>query len=195
MVMRRARVHDCSMRILVKLMWRMLTRLLRQLGPGALLVPVAAISMVLFGVSVWTLAAVVLALILAFRAPAAASCLLPVTMVGLGVGGLIAAAANPSGPVTAVVLRFIPKPLRASWFPSHPASYLPSSPRPPRQAVWQMAGATRLSRPPQLFLPAKTAFLPAKMAVLPAKTAFPPAGGAGQTYVGAAGPFAHGPGL
>ena len=187
MVMRRARVHDCSMRILVKLMWRMLTRLLRQLGPGALLVPVAAISMVLFGVSVWTLAAVVLALILAFRAPAAASCLLPVTMVGLGVGGLIAAAANPSGPVTAVVMRFIPKPLRASWFASHPASNL-SSPRPPRQAVWQMAGATRLSHPPQLFLPAKTAFLPAK-------TAFPPAGGAGQTYVGAAGPFAHGPGL
>jgi signal transduction histidine kinase len=58
-----------------------------------------------------------------------------------------------------------------------------------------MAGATRLSRPPQLFLPAKTAFLPAKTAFLPAKTAFPPAGGAGQTYVGAAGPFAHGPGL
>jgi signal transduction histidine kinase len=44
-----------------------------------------------------------------------------------------------------------------------------------------MAGATRLSHPPQLFLPAKAAFRPA--------------GGAGQIYAGAAGPFTHGPGL
>ena len=98
------------MRILVRLVWRTLTRLLRQLGPGALLVPVAAMSVVLFGVSVWTLAAVVLALILALWVPAVAAGLAPATMVGLGISGLVAAAASPSGPVTWVVMRFIAKP-------------------------------------------------------------------------------------
>jgi signal transduction histidine kinase len=167
------------MRILAKLLWRMLTRLLHQLGPGVLLVPVAALSMVLFGVSVWTLAAVVLASILAFRMPAAAAALLPVTMVGLGIGGLVAAAANPRGPVTWVVRRFISRQQPAASSVPHRASHISS--RPARQAVWQVVGATRPPHLPQLYLPPKTAFLPA--------------GGAGQIRVGAAGPFTHGPGL
>jgi signal transduction histidine kinase len=169
------------MRILVKLMWRMLTRLLRQLGPGALLVPVAAMSVVLFGVSVWTLAAVVLALILALWVPAAAAGLLPATMVGLGVGGLVAAAANPSGPVTWVVMRFIARQKLAPWSIPHPASNVSSRPGPARPVVWQMAGAARLPHPPQFYPPAKTAFLDP--------------GGAGQINVGPAGSFTHGPGL
>ena len=170
------------MRILVKLLWRMLTRLLSQLGPGALLVPVAAMSMVLFGLSVWTLAAVMLASVLAFRMPTAAAGLVPATMVGLGIGGLVAAAANPSGPVTWVVMRFISRQKPAAWSVPQPTSNVSSRPRPARQAVWQMAGATRPPpHPPQFYLPAKTASLSA--------------GGAGQIRVGAAGPFIHGPGL
>ena len=168
------------MRILVRLMWRTLTRLLRQLGPGALLVPVAAMSVVLFGVSVWTLAAVVLALILALWLPAAAAGLVPATMVGLGIGGLVAAAASPSGPVSWVVMRFIAKPPPARWSAA-PASKVSARPGPARQAVWQLFGPTRPGHPPQLDLPAKASFLRA--------------GGAGQIRVGAAGPFAHGPGL
>jgi len=168
------------MRILVKLMWRMLTRLLHQLGPGVLLVPVAAMSIVLFGVSVWTLAAVVLAPVLAFRIPAAAAGLLPPAMVGLGIGGLVAAAANPSGPVTWVVMRFISRQKLATWS-VFPASKIPLRPRPARLAAGQIAAATRPPHPPQLYLPGKTAFVAA--------------GGAGRINVGAAGPPIHGPGL
>src|SRR5215472_16421049 len=149
------------MRILVTLVWRMLTRLLRQLGPGALLVPVAAMSIVLFGVSVWTLAAVVLALILALWVPAAAAGLLPATMVGLGIGGLVVAAANPSGPVTWVVARFISRPPPKAWSVLPSASNISARPKPARQVVWQIFGATRLPHPPQLYLPAKTGFPPA----------------------------------
>ena len=161
-------------------MWRTLTRLLRQLGPGALLVPVAAMSVVLFGVSVWTLAAVVLALILALWVPAVAAGLAPATMVGLGISGLVAAAASPSGPVSWVVMRFIAKPPPARWSAA-PASKVSARPGPARQAVWQLFGPTRPGHPPQLDLPAKASFLRA--------------GGTGQIRVGAGGPFTHGPGL
>jgi signal transduction histidine kinase len=167
------------MRTLARLMWRTLGRLLRQLGLGALLVPVAAMSVVLFGVSVWTVAAVVLALILAFRVPAVAAGLLPPTMVGLGMGGLIVAAASPSGPVSWVVMRFVSR-LQKGWA----AAPQPSKAPPPgsgRQVVWQIAGVTRPPHAPQLYLPAKTAL--------------PPGGGAGQIRADVAGPFIHGPGL
>ena len=39
----------------IKLWWRMLRRLLRCMGWGAVLVPVAAVGMAVFGVSLWTL--------------------------------------------------------------------------------------------------------------------------------------------
>jgi signal transduction histidine kinase/uncharacterized membrane protein YvlD (DUF360 family) len=79
----------------IKLWWRMLRRLLRCIGWGALLVPVAAVGMAVFGVSLWTVAAVVLAVILVFGRPAAAAALVPVTMVCLGICALMVAAATP----------------------------------------------------------------------------------------------------
>jgi len=169
------------MRILAKLLGRMLTRLFHQLGPGVLLVPVAVMSIVLFGVSVWTLAAVVLASVLAFRVPAAAAGLLPVTMVGLGIGGLVAAAANPGGPVSWVVRGFASRRPLTAWSFLPPASNISSRPKPAPRAVWQVATATRLPHPPQLRLPAKTAF--------------PGGGGRGQLNIGTGWPVTHGPGL
>src|SRR5215472_10019855 len=79
----------------MKLLWRMLTRLLRRLGWAALLVPVAAMGMAVFGMSLWTVAAVVLAVIVAVRRPAIAAALVPVTMVCLGISGLVVAATTP----------------------------------------------------------------------------------------------------
>jgi signal transduction histidine kinase len=79
------------MRMLVTVVWRSFARLLRRLGLGVMLVPVAALGVAVFGVSLWTVAAAVLALILAVRLPAAAAGLLPVAMVGTGIRGLVVA--------------------------------------------------------------------------------------------------------
>jgi len=79
----------------IKVLWGMLRRLLRRIGWGAVLVPVAAVAMAVFGVSLWTIAAVVLAVILAVGRPAAAAALVPVTMVCLGICALMVAAATP----------------------------------------------------------------------------------------------------
>ena len=95
-----------DMRILVTVMWRVITRLLRRLGRGVLLVPVAAIGMALFGLRPWTVAAVVLALVVAVWRPVVAAVLLPVTMVVAGISGLVVAATTPapsSWAVTALV--------------------------------------------------------------------------------------------
>src|SRR5438552_1082772 len=88
------------MRILLTLLWRLLTRMVRRLGLGAMLAPVAMLGMVVFGVTLWTIAAVVLAVVVTVRRPTAAAALLPVTMVCLGICGLAVAAATP-GAVTA----------------------------------------------------------------------------------------------
>jgi signal transduction histidine kinase/uncharacterized membrane protein YvlD (DUF360 family) len=85
-----------DMRILVTVMWRVITRLLRYLGRGALLVPVAAIGMTLFGLRPWTIAAVVLALVVAVWRPVVAAAMLPVTMVVAGISGLVVAATTPA---------------------------------------------------------------------------------------------------
>src|SRR5947207_2451133 len=79
----------------IKLWWRMLRRLLRCIGWGALLVPVAAVGMAVFGVSLWTVAVVALAAIVAVRRPAEAAALVPVTMLCLGISALMVAAATP----------------------------------------------------------------------------------------------------
>jgi signal transduction histidine kinase/uncharacterized membrane protein YvlD (DUF360 family) len=84
-----------DMRILITVAWRVITRLLRYLGRGVLLVPVAAMGMALFGFRPWTLAAVVLAVIVALWRPALAAVLLPVTMVVAGISGLVVAATEP----------------------------------------------------------------------------------------------------
>ncbi|MGN6174879.1 MAG: histidine kinase [Streptosporangiaceae bacterium] len=79
----------------IKLWWRMLRRLLRCLGWGAVLVPVAAVGMAVFGVSLWTIAAVALAVVVAVRRPAEAAALVPVTMLCMGISALMVAAAMP----------------------------------------------------------------------------------------------------
>jgi hypothetical protein len=85
-----------DMRILVTVMWRVVSRLLRYLGRGALLVPVAAIGMALFAVRPWTVAAIALALAVAVWRPVVAAVLLPVTMVVAGISGLVVAATTPA---------------------------------------------------------------------------------------------------
>ena len=82
------------------LVWRMLGKVLRWLGPRALVVPVAAMGAAVFGLNVWTAATVLLALLLAVLLAmalvgwrqAGTSGLLPVTMLGAGLCGLWAAA-------------------------------------------------------------------------------------------------------
>ena len=81
--------------MLITLLWRITSRLLRRLGRGALLVPVAAVGMVVLGVTVWTVAAVAVAAVLAIRRPSAAGGLLPVALICAGLWGLGLAAATP----------------------------------------------------------------------------------------------------
>src|SRR5262252_1457611 len=90
-----ARVHDGSMWIFITLLWRITARLLRRLGWGSLLVPVAVLGVAVFGVTLLTVAAVALAVILVVRRPATAAGLLPVTLVCAGIWGLALAAAMP----------------------------------------------------------------------------------------------------
>ncbi len=52
------------MQMLVML-WRIVTNVLRHLGWGILLVPVAAMGMALFGLNLWTIAAVIFAAVVA----------------------------------------------------------------------------------------------------------------------------------
>ena len=85
-----------GMWLVMRLLWGVLARLLRRTGWGAVLVPVAAIGMAVFGLSLWTIAAVVLAVIVAFWWPAVAAALVPVAMVCLGLSGLVVAAARAS---------------------------------------------------------------------------------------------------
>src|SRR5215468_4409955 len=82
------------------LLWRILTKILRHLGWGILLVPVAAIGIALFGLSLWTIAAVILATVIAVQWPAAAARALPPTMVGAGVSGLVVAGRISGSPVS-----------------------------------------------------------------------------------------------
>jgi len=90
-----ARVHDESMWIFITLLWRITARLLRRLGWGTLLVPVAVLGVAVLGVTLWTVAAVALAVILVVRRPGTAAGLLPVTLVCAGIWGLALAAAAP----------------------------------------------------------------------------------------------------
>jgi signal transduction histidine kinase len=92
--------------LMLVMLWRILTKVLRHLGWGLLLVPVAAMSMVLFGLNLWTLAAVVLATVVAVQWPAAAARALPPTMVGAGLSGLFVAGRISGSPVSWVVSKF-----------------------------------------------------------------------------------------
>jgi signal transduction histidine kinase len=78
----------------VKTVWKTVARILRHFGWGGLLPVVAAMGMALFGVLPWTVALVLLALIVAAWWPAIAADLLPVTMLLAGIWALMVAAAG-----------------------------------------------------------------------------------------------------
>ena len=103
------------MRMLITLLWRIMARLLRRVGWGGLLVPVAAMGMALAGVHLWTVALVLIALALAFRKPLLAAALLPLSMVTAGLAGLVVAAMTPGGPVTWMVQAFA----KPGWLSLH----------------------------------------------------------------------------
>ena len=81
-----------DMWILLTVLRRVSVRLLRYLRRGIFLVPVAAMAPALFGVRLWTIAVVLLAVILAFWRPIIAAALLPLSMVVAGISGLVVAA-------------------------------------------------------------------------------------------------------
>ena len=81
--------------ILFTVVRRVTVRLLRYLRRGIFLVPVAAMAPALFGLRPWTVAAVLLAVIVAFWRPVVAAALLPVSMVVAGISGLVVAATEP----------------------------------------------------------------------------------------------------
>lgn len=81
-----------DMWILLTVLRRVSVRLFRYLRRGIFLVPVAAMAPALFGVRLWTIAVVLLAVILAFWRPIIAAALLPLSMVVAGISGLVVAA-------------------------------------------------------------------------------------------------------
>ena len=81
--------------ILFTVLRRVTVRMLRYLRRGIFLVPVAAMAPALFGLRPWTVAAVLLAVIVAFWRPVVAAALLPVSMVVAGISGLVVAATEP----------------------------------------------------------------------------------------------------
>ena len=86
--------------MLMILIWRMLSKMLRRFGRWALVMPVAGMAAALFGLNVWTAATVLLALLLAVLLglvlvgwrQAGRSGALPVAMLGAGICGLWTAA-------------------------------------------------------------------------------------------------------
>jgi signal transduction histidine kinase len=119
---------------LITLLWRIVGRLLRRLGVGALLVPVAAVGIAMLGVTVWTVAAVLLAAVLAIRRPRNAAGLLPAALICAGLWGLVLAATAPG----AVALTAMP-----SWS-IHYLAPLPAQALPgPGQVSWKTAARYR----------------------------------------------------
>jgi signal transduction histidine kinase len=107
----------------LKVLYRFLARLLRQLGRGAWLVPVATLSMLLFGINPWTVAVVAGAVMVAVRLPVLAANLLPAALVILGICGLVLVATGSGA--------------TASWAVAAPAFWL--LPRSVPQANLQIA--------------------------------------------------------
>ncbi|HEY2441855.1 MAG TPA: histidine kinase [Streptosporangiaceae bacterium] len=87
----------------MKLAWKTLARVMRRFGWGSLLVPLAAMSMALFGLHLWTIATVAFALSLAVWRPVVAAALVPLAMVVAGATGLVVASGVPGSPVSWIV--------------------------------------------------------------------------------------------
>jgi signal transduction histidine kinase len=86
--------------MMLKVLYRFLARVLHQLGRGAWLVPVAMLSMLLFGINPWMVAGAVM---VAVRLPVLAANLLPAALVILGICGLVLVATGSGGTATWVV--------------------------------------------------------------------------------------------
>jgi signal transduction histidine kinase len=159
--------HDGSMWMLITLLWRITARLLRRLGWGSLLVPMAALGVAVFGVILWTVAAVALAVILVIRRPRTAAGLLPVTLVCAGIWGLALAAATP-GTVSWAAMPFGGQPVVAfSITPDGQGKVVEYWAGPVHVARWQTLA------PPPKAPPSKAAFLEAlPPQAVPSKAAF-----------------------
>ncbi len=113
--------------LLLKLCYRTFSRMLRRFGLGLLLIPVTAVALALFGLHLWTVLALLLALAVAFWWPTVAAALLPVIMVTVGVAGLVLAGtvSGPSGNwVSSAISVFQVKAIgmpRAGWMIKTPA--------------------------------------------------------------------------
>src|SRR5580704_8477244 len=84
-----------DMWILFTVLRRVVVRVLRHVRRGIFLIPVAGMAIALFGLQPWTVAAVLLAALVAFWRPVVAAALLPVSMVVAGISGLVVAATEP----------------------------------------------------------------------------------------------------
>jgi signal transduction histidine kinase len=117
--------------IFILLLWRIAGKVLRRMGWGGLLVPVAAMGMALAGVHLWTVALVLIALAVVVRKPLLAAALLPLSMVSAGLAGLVVAAMTPGGSVN-VFVRIVtakPRAALAALLPQVVAGYVPAKGR------------------------------------------------------------------
>jgi signal transduction histidine kinase len=181
--------------ILLTLFRRILGRLLRRLGWGALLVPVTAMGVALFGVHLWTVAAVAVALLIVILWPALAAGLLPATMAGMGTAGLVVAATSPGRTANWVVNITVhrPRPLNklgtavtALGQRLHSAGPPPvHSAGPPPFLSWVIAGRAWKVTPGQHVV--------AEYVLLPARTVYFYVSRPGQLWFPAAGEAAKPP--
>jgi signal transduction histidine kinase len=134
---------------LITLFWRVMSRLLRRVGWGGLLVPVAAMGMALAGVHLWTVALVLIALAVVLRKPLLAAAVLPLSMISAGIAGLVVAAMSPSGPVTWMVQSLFVKPQAWAFVKGQnliPLPYLPFArfrKGPPPRRTWSLKKGPR----------------------------------------------------
>jgi signal transduction histidine kinase len=131
---------------MLMVMWRVLVKVLRHISWGILLVPVAAMGIVLFGLNLWTFGAVLAATIVAVQWPAAAGRLLPPTMVGAGVSGLVVAGRISGSPVSWFV-RSIGRFTKSQAVVSFPKG----GPAGPGWVVTQSGGGLQVSFSPRAF--------------------------------------------
>jgi len=127
---RPGRGHDGSMWIFIVLLWRIAGKVLRRVGWGGLLVPVAAMGMALAGVHFWTVALVLIALAVVLRKPLLAAAVLPLSMISAGLAGLVVAAATPGGSMNYFVRAVMAKP-QVAWevLPQALSGFIPAKGR------------------------------------------------------------------
>jgi len=151
------------------MLWRVLGKVLRRFGWGLLLVPVTAMGIALFGLSVWTIGAVLLAVVIAVQWPAAAARVLPPTMVGAGLSGLVVAGRITGSPVSWVYSRLV------QAVPTKLGAFKAASLRPRWLTFWGPAGQFQITNSPAAIKQAMGAVVRRKVLVKR-----PPVGGPGK---------------